>query len=88
MWDKRRRNSISEMSILKINEHIKNIKLYSSRHSVITERILQHNFDWKISFAFMVYSVTIKIGLAVMNVTDSKFFLLYICNRLLLTYHI
>jgi len=34
---------------MRINEHIKNIKLDSSRHSIITEHILQynHNFDWK-----------------------------------------
>ena len=30
----------------RINEHIKNIKLDSSRYSVITEQY-NHNFDWK-----------------------------------------
>jgi len=34
---------------IRIKEHINNIKLEPSRHSIITEHILEfkHSFDWK-----------------------------------------
>jgi len=49
-WYKYKNNKLkNNVYVLRIKEHSSNIKLISSKHSVITEHILKYSytFDWK-----------------------------------------